>query len=130
MAGPVERAVRASIEPGKTLYTVPKRAPFVIQVIDERGVVLLLGRKRAWTRLSWDCLESIPPFLRERGCVRVASVFSVDSDPDSLDGYLKRCIKRATAGWVASLLVEAGVVAVDAGPPATVRLRVGEPPGR
>jgi len=130
MAGPVERAIRASIEPGGTLYTVSKRAPFVIQAMDEQGVVLLLGRKRAWTRLSWECLEGIPPFLRERGCVRVGSVFSVDSDADTLDGYLKQCINRATAGWIASLLAEAGVVDVDAGPPATVRLRLGEPPGR
>lgn len=124
MAGPVERAICGSIAPGKTLRTLPKRAQFVVQAIDERGIVLLLGQKRFRTPLSWDCLEGIPPFLRGRGWVRIGGVFSIDGDPESLDGYMKQYTKRATANWVASLLAEAGVVDVDPDPPAKVRLRL------
>ena len=55
--------------------------------------------------------------------MRIGGVFSTDSDPGTLDGYMKQYIKRATANWVASLLAEAGVIEVDRERPAKVRLR-------
>ena len=40
----------------------------------------------------------------------------------TLDAHLKRYLARATAGWVAVVLEEAGVVHVDRTPPAKVKL--------
>jgi len=39
-----------------------------------------------------------------------------------LDGYLKRCIKRQTANYVAVVLERAGVLELDRERPARVRL--------
>ena len=124
MAGLVGRAIRDNIVPGMTIHTSVRRASFVVDTVDERGVVLLLGRGRFRTPLSWDCLEGIPSFLRGRGWVRIGGVFSVDSDPGALDGYMKQYTKRAAANWVASLLTKAGIVEVDPEPPARIRLRL------
>lgn len=64
------------------------------------SLVLLLGRKEAWTPISWKCVEGIPDFLRGRGWVVICSVDESTADPNTLDGYLKSCLKRATAvGW-------------------------------
>jgi hypothetical protein len=49
----------------------------------------------------------------------------VEGNPGTLDGYLKGCIKRDTAAWVARVLADAGVVQLDLGPPVRVRLRSG-----
>lgn len=52
--GPVERAIRASIAPGKILATPAAGANFVVERVDKAGVVLLLGKGRWWTRLGWE----------------------------------------------------------------------------
>ncbi|MHC4406564.1 MAG: hypothetical protein ACYTG0_43620 [Planctomycetota bacterium] len=92
--------------------------------MDEEALVLLLaGRHR--TRIPWKCIEGIPAFLAGRGSLPIGSVFSLDSDPDTLDGYLKRFVNRATAGWVAAVLKKAGIIEIDKAPPASVRLRRG-----
>ena len=90
--------------------------------IDDSGVVLLLGVGQARTRLSWSCLEGIPDFLRGRGWVPVGSVYDTAGSPGTLDGYLKGCVRRATAGWVAVLLEAADLVELDRGRPTQVRL--------
>ncbi len=125
MTATIERAVRAHITAGQRLHTPARRAPFSVARVDADGVVLLLGAKQAWTRLRWDCLEGVAGFLRGRGWVSIGGVFSVDGAPDTLDGYLKRCVKRATAGWVAAMLAAADVVEIDPAPPARVRLKTG-----
>jgi hypothetical protein len=123
--GPIQRAIRSQIAPGTVLHTPARRAPFVVERVDGDGIVLLLGSKRAWTPFSWECIEGIASFLRSKGWVDSGSAYSVRADPDTLDGYLKGCINRATANWVARVLEEAGVVELDVGPPLRVRLRPG-----
>jgi len=90
--------------------------------LDPQHLVLLLGRNEVWTPISWTCLEGVPDFLRGRGWVVIGSKYVTSGDPDTLDGYLKDFIKRATAGWVAAVLEHAGVVEIDRGRPARVRL--------
>jgi len=121
--GPVERAVRKAISSGDKLHTPAQGAEFEVAKVGGNGLVLLLGKKQAWTPLSWECLEGIPGFLRRKGWVDIGSKFDTSADPMTLDGYLKTCIKRATAGWVAVVLEQSGVIEIDRGRPARVRLR-------
>ncbi len=121
--GPFERAIRASIAAPATLRTPSRGAPFVVHQLAFGGIVLLLGATRAWTPLSWECVEGIAPFLRGKGFVLAGSTYNVEGDPSTLDGYLKGCTKRATANWVCAVLAHAGVVDLDVGPPLGVRLR-------
>ena len=119
---PVEDSIRRSIGPGTVLSTPTGRGRFTCAELDSRGIVLLLGKKEARTRIPWDALEGIPKFLEGRGSVEIGSVFSTDANPESLDGYLKAYINRATAAWVAVVLETAGVVNIDRRVPACVRL--------
>ncbi len=123
MNGRVRRAVVERLRPGQRLGTVPTGAPFVVHMIDSAGIVLFLGAQEAWTRISWACLEGIVPFLSGRGWVKVGSRYETAGEPSTLDGYLKGCIKRATAGWVAAVLEAAGIMDVDRSRPTKVRLR-------
>ncbi len=121
--GPVEAAIRTSASPGLVLSTPTGRGQFSIARIDDKGVVLLLGKQEAWTPLRWSCLEGVPNFLSAKGWVPIGSRYETTADPGTLDGYLKGCLKRATAGWVAVLLEHARVVEIDRSRPAMVRLR-------
>ena len=125
MSGRVEIAVRARIRPGEQLHTAANASPFTVKDIDHNGVVLLLGKGRWPVRLNWRCLEGIPTFLRDRGWVRIGSLFSSTGEAGTLDGYLKNHTKVLTAGWVAALLDRACVVEIDRSRPAKVRLRPG-----
>jgi hypothetical protein len=86
-------------------------------------VVLLLGEKEAWTPLPWRALEGVPDLLRGRGWVPIGSVYATTSTAGTLDAYLKGFLKRATAGWVAVVLEEAGVLTIDRSRPSRVQLR-------
>jgi len=120
--GPVEGAIRDRIGQGRELRTPARKAPFVVDRIDQRGVVLLLG-KGAWhTRLSWECLEGIVTFLSGRGWIIIGGRFETAGEPGTLDEYLKRFSKRSTAPWVAAMLAEARVVEVSAESPVRLRL--------
>ncbi len=88
-------------------------------------LVLLLGANQAHTPLPWSCLEGIPDFLRDRGWVRTGSKFSTDADEGTLDAYLKKCLKRSTANWVAEVLRRAGVVEISAATPVSLKLNAG-----
>lgn len=125
MARAVERAVRTGISPGDRLRTPSQGAPFTVRDITQDGVVLLFGKKETPTPLSWATLEGVAEFLGGGRWVVIGSVFDVQGDASTLDGYLKQYIKRATAGWVAALLERAGVVEIDRGRPARVRIRPG-----
>lgn len=57
----------------------------------------------------------------------IGSTYDTSADPATLDGYLKGCLKRATAGWVAVVLEGAGIVDLDRSRPARVRLLRGLP---
>jgi|1186.fasta_scaffold565155_1 hypothetical protein len=121
--GPVESAVRARVKPGASLPTPTGRGQFTIASIDGTGIVLLLGQKEARTPISWACLEGVPQFLRGRGWVPIAGTYDTSSAAGTLDAYLKQFINRATAGWVAVILERAGIVVIDRGRPAAVKLR-------
>ena len=121
--GPVEAGVRAAVDRGDQLDTPTGAGRFAVQTIDDRGVVLLLGVGQAPTLLTWSCLEGIPGFLSTGAWVRVAGRYDTAAEAGTLDHYLKKHVNRATAGWVASLLERAGVVDLDRGRPARVRLR-------
>ncbi len=123
MAGPVEAAVRKSVAAGTILLTSSQRKPFVVESLDERGVVLLLGKNRTPSLLEWRCLEGVPAYLNTTApWVDIGGQYKVEGNPGTLDEYLKRCINRATAGWVAVLLAQSGVVEIAGGRPTRVRV--------
>ena len=122
MSGTVERAIRRYLSAGSRLPTPTGRAVFVIAELLPDGIVLLFGEKQTRTVLAWDCLEGVSRFLRGRGWVAVGANRILPGDPSTLDGYLKTCLKRQTANYVAVLLERAGIVEVDSRPPARVRL--------
>src|SRR5437870_3968191 len=121
-SGPVERAVRGAVGAGQRRATPVRAAAFIVESIDGEGVVLGLGAGTWRTRLSWSCLEGVVPFLAGKGWVEIGSRYEVEGKVGTLDGYLKRCVKRATAGWVAALLETAGLVEASRSRPAKVRL--------
>jgi hypothetical protein len=122
----VERAVRSAVHSGQVLETPSRGRPFEVARVDGDGVVLLLGKQRAWTRLSWPILEGALEYLEGRGWVDIGGVFDVGSQAGTLDAYLNQHVKRATAGWVAALFAVAGLVEIDRHRPARVCLVSGE----
>jgi hypothetical protein len=123
--GPVQRAIRTSISSGRVLTTPVRTAPFTVAAINEAGVVVLLGQQAVRTPLSWSCLEGVVDLLLGREWMPIGSKYETTAAAGTLDEYLKRFIKRATAGWVAALLEAAGVLELDRHPPARVRLAAG-----
>ena len=122
--GPVEHAIRTTLRAPVTLHTVGQRKPFKLSAIDDDGIVLLLGRGEWHTRLSWECLESVPAFLRAQpGWVPAGGVHSVEGEPGTLDEHLKGYLKRDVARWLVPVLGDAGIVDVSEGPPLKLRLR-------
>ncbi len=55
----------------------------------------------------------------------IGSLYPTDSQPGSMDEYLKSYLKRATAGWVVVVLERAGVLVINRSRPARVMLRSG-----
>ena len=104
------------------LLTPTGRGAFSVKVIDERGVVLLLGAGEAPTRFSWECLEGVGAYLHGRGWTEIGSTYDTSARTGTLDEYLKQYVNRATAGWVAVVLEHAGVIEIDRRRPACVRL--------
>lgn len=104
------------------LPTPTGRASFVVDSIDSEGVVLQFGAKRTATRFDWECLEGIVDFLRGRGWVPVGANRVLAGNPGTLDEYLKTCVPRQTANYIAVLLNQAGVLELDPAMPARVRL--------
>lgn len=123
--GPVERAVRGSVTPGDALRTPTGRGVFTVARYTNDALVLLLGAKEAWTPLPWAALEEVPNLLRGRGWVRIGGSYDVVGTQGTLDAHLKRYLTRATAGWVAVVLEEAGIIELDRARPARVRLKAG-----
>lgn len=68
-------------------------------------------------------LGGVVPFKREHGGeVPIGGRHEVEGNPGTLDEWLKGCVKRTTAGWVAVVLENAGIVTVIHDRPARVRL--------
>jgi hypothetical protein len=121
--GPVRQAIQARMRAPRTLYTLGQNKPFELSAIDDDGIVLMLGRGRWHTRLTWDCLESIVPFMRAQpGWVPAGGKFSVAGEPGTLDQHLKRYLKRDVARWVVLVLRDAGVAETSERPALHVRL--------
>ena len=125
MAGRVESATRGSVSPAELLPTPTGRGQFKVARYTTEGLVLLLGAKEAQTPLPWQAMEGVPDFLRGRSSVAIGSLYSTDSQPGSLDEYMKHYLKRATAGWVAVVPERAGVLVINRSRPACVKLRSG-----
>jgi hypothetical protein len=125
MAGLVETAIRSKISPCQRLKTpdIHKSASFEVKCLNIEGMVLLFGKKKTPTNISWQCLEGIPAFLKGKDWVKVGTVFDTSANPSTLDEYLKGWIKRGTAGWVAAVLEKAGIVEIDRHRPIRVRLK-------
>jgi hypothetical protein len=123
--GPVQLAVRSHLRQGQVLRTPTQQKPFEVGRIDGAGVVLLLGAGERPVMLGWDCLEGVVPFLAVRGTIPIGGRHSSVPNPGTLDEHLKGCTPVTTAGWVAVLLEEAGIVAVVRGRPVRVRLAAG-----
>jgi len=120
--GPVETAIRTHVQAGACLPTPTGRATFVVDELGATELVLLLGPKRTRTPFAWTCIEGIPGFLQDLGWIRVGANRDIRGMPGTLDGYLKRCVKRQTADYIAVVLESAGVVELDRRRPACVRL--------
>jgi hypothetical protein len=121
-AGPVERAVRAHVAAGTRLPTPTGRATFIVDDLSRDGMVLLLGPKRTVTTLSWSCLEGIADYMQGRNWLRIGANRDVSGNPGTLDGYLKRHIKRQVADYVAVVLERANLVELNRDRPASLRL--------
>ncbi|MDA1347334.1 MAG: hypothetical protein O3A47_00450 [Chloroflexi bacterium] len=118
--GPVESRTRSVLADGAKLFSFPGMASFTMQY-EQEYLVLLLGEKPYPTRLKWSCLEGIPDLLGGRGWVKIGAVKNI-GEPDTLHGYLTKCVKRMTAGYVAAILQKTGIVQASPGRPAQVRL--------
>jgi hypothetical protein len=123
MAGHVERAIREHVAPGESLRTPTGSATFVVHELNETGVVLLLGDKETRTTLSWECLEGITEFLPSYDWLPVGANRDPAGNRRTLDEYLKQCVKRQTANYVAVVLEQADLVELDRTRPARVRLK-------
>jgi hypothetical protein len=92
-----------------------------VDQLEAEGLSLLFGPEKTRTLLTWRCLEGVPGYLHGQGWVPVGANRDVHGDY-GLDGYLKRCIKRQTANYVAVVLERAGVLELDRERPSRVRL--------
>lgn len=121
--GPVELAVSTALRENDVLRTPSQGQPFVVDTIDDRGVVLLFGEKRTKTPFSWSTLEGVRVEFMGLGWIPIGGRRDSQGNPGTLDGYLKTAMKRDTAGWVASLLEAAGILEIDRGRPAKIRIK-------
>lgn len=122
----VEEAVRLKVPAGAILHTPTRNSSFVVDQVDSAGIVLLLGAGAWHTRISWECLEGIVPFVQGHGGqVPIGGRHQVEGNPGTLDQWLKGCVKRTTAGWVAVVLEQAGILDIVHERPALIRLASG-----
>jgi hypothetical protein len=120
--GPVERAVRKRVNEDDVLTTPSQAKPFRVARITDVGVTMLFGRKETPTVISWRALEGLREHFDSGEWIPLGGVFDVAGKVGTVDEYLKRYYKRATAGWVAALLECAGVVEIDRHRPTRMRV--------
>ncbi len=119
---PVEAAVRRAIGDGEVLHTPASGSEFKVASMNREHLVLLLGATAAWTPIAWECLEGVPAFLVDREWVVIRSRDDTARSPVTLEGYVRRYLKRAAAAYVAAVLEGAEVVEVRRARPAQCRL--------
>jgi hypothetical protein len=126
--GPVERAIRGTFSAPQTLETLARRRPFTLSAIDAQGIVLSLGDTGSAARVSWECLEGVPAFLRDHpGWLRAGGRHVATGEPGTLDEHLKRDLQTHVANYVTRVLWDAGVIEVAMGQPVRLRLRESRP---
>ena len=122
--GRIEKAIRASLYPGRVLLTPTNGRPFIVEVIDKDGQVLSKEDTGWQTRITWDCLEGIGPFIQSHGGkVFVGHQGTKAGKVNVLHTYLKAYGERPTASWVAVVLAEAGIARILRARPMAVELR-------
>jgi hypothetical protein len=121
-AGPVENAFRTAFEPPVALGTVVKSQPFTLQSLGDDGLVLLVGPQKAYTELKWSWLEGVPGFLTGRSWVVVSATRNSEAAFGTFDDYFRKWLQRSVGSQVATLLETAGVVEVQRGTRARLRL--------
>ena len=119
--GLAQSCIRGGIEPGARFGTPSENEPFLVEGIDEQGIVLLLAEKHR-TRIPWEALEGALDLTHRHTSLRVGGGYTVDGEPNTLDGYLKAFVNRAVSGWVAVVMEKAGLIRINRDRPATVRL--------
>lgn len=106
------------------MRTIGRGAAFVLRSIGHDGIVIELGAKRTPTSVSWECLESIPGYMRANpGWMKSGGVHSANVEPGTLDAHLKGYYYRDIANWIVVLLRDADLVDVDPGLPLRLRLK-------
>lgn len=123
--GIIESKIRLAVARGTTLKTIPDAAEFKVGDLLGNALVLLFGKKEARTSFLWKDLETIPEFLTGKGWVNIGARHITAGIPGTLDGYLKRFVKRTSGGYIASILRVSGIIDVDPVKPAKVKLRNG-----
>ena len=96
--GPIELAVREHVKASKRLLTPSQGKTFTVETVDDAGVVLLLGEKQTRTPIRWSVLEGVGTMLADSSWVPIGGVYDTTAISGTLDAYLKRFIKRVTAG--------------------------------
>lgn len=120
----IEDSVRQRLKPGAKLYSVPGRAQFEVKELSDDALVLLFGQKKTRTVIRWSYLEGVSSFLEGKAWVEIGAVHKVSGVAGTLDGYIKGCgLRRTTGGYVAAVLLDAGIVDVDPSRPARIRLK-------
>lgn len=115
--GPVERAIRKTFSPPVSLRTLAQGSGFELETLDDRGIRLLRGERRP-TRLSWECLEGVPAYLRQHpGWIPAGGSHVGAGAPGTLDEHLKRYLSTHVSNYITRILLDAGIVEarVDSG---------------
>lgn len=121
-AGPVERAIRETFQPPSALGTVVKDQPFTLQAFGDDSLVLLVGPQKAYTELKWSWLEDVPGYLTGRSWVVVSAIRNSEATFGTFDDYFRKWLQRSVGSQVATLLETAGVIEVQRGTRARLRL--------
>jgi hypothetical protein len=115
MPGPVESAIRATLQQGQALATLGRGASASVGPMDGDGITLLMGHRKARTPVKWSTLEAIPLFLVGRDWVQLTGAYDPSENAGTLASFLADRQCKATAALVGAMLEAAGVVESDSG---------------
>jgi hypothetical protein len=123
--GPVETAVRKSVQPGDRLETLSGRGRPTIAYHTPGGLALIGKRKMVGKRktvlIPWPTFEQAPEFLHGRGWVLIGNLPSTAGAREGAK-HRKASLSPSIARWLAVVLEKAGVVAIDRGRPVRIKL--------
>lgn len=113
--------LKTEIAPGTTMSTPSGRAEFEIESVNDDGVTFRVGLGKWETKVPAKCWEGIPTYLRGKGWVRIGASHQT-ADAGILEAYLDPVVKTSSSSYVVPLLEKIGVIKVDYGRPARIRL--------